>query len=125
MSQGLTRIAGRAECRGKAFQAISSLLSLPRAALRLPPVTYIGRADVYCLPGKFSPPHYYLAFPIFPHEISTEPFLLYKNCILLLILLLRTRIEESDNPIMFFTCSSSMPSCSKTRYTFSRGDKLS
>ena len=52
MSQGLTRIAGRAECRGKAFQAISSLLSLPRAALRLPPVTYIGRADVYCLPGK-------------------------------------------------------------------------
>ena len=44
MSQGLTRIAGRAECRGKAVQAISNLLSLPRAALRLPPVTYIGRA---------------------------------------------------------------------------------
>ena len=33
----------RFECRGKAFQAIVYLLSLPRATLRLPPVTYIGK----------------------------------------------------------------------------------
>ena len=35
--------AGRAECRGKAFQAIVVRLLLPRAALCLPPVTYIGK----------------------------------------------------------------------------------
>ena len=35
--------AGRAECRGKAFQAIVVRLLLSRAALRLPPVTYIGK----------------------------------------------------------------------------------
>ena len=33
----------RFECLGKAFQAIVCLLSLPRATLRLPPVTYIGK----------------------------------------------------------------------------------
>ena len=33
----------RFECRGKALQAIVYLLSLPRATLRLPPVTNIGK----------------------------------------------------------------------------------
>ena len=46
--------AGRAECRGKALQAIVVRLLLPRAALRLPPGYLHRQADVYCLPGKAS-----------------------------------------------------------------------
>ena len=75
MSQGLTRIAIRAECQGKAFQAIISLLFPTEGYAALAPGYLHRQADVYCLPGKFSPLQYYLAFPIFPHDISTEPVL--------------------------------------------------
>ena len=60
----------RAECQGKAFQAIVYLLFSSEGVA---PGYQHRQADVYCLPGKFSPLHYYLAFPIFPHDISTEP----------------------------------------------------
>ena len=38
------------ECRGKALQAIACVIGLPRAALRFPPVTYIGKRCV--LPSR-------------------------------------------------------------------------
>ena len=60
----------RAECQGKAFQAIVYLLFSSEGVA---PGYQHRQADVYCLPGKFSPLHYYLAFPIFPLDISTEP----------------------------------------------------
>ncbi len=47
---------GRGECRGKAFQAIVVCLLLPRAALRLPPVTYIGKPT--CIAFQASSRHY-------------------------------------------------------------------
>ena len=59
------------DVRGNAYKQTNSL-SLPRATLRLPPVTYIA-SDVYCLPGKFSPLQCYLAFPIFPQDFSIKP----------------------------------------------------
>ena len=59
----------------KPSRLLSMSLSLPRATLRLPPVTYIGRADVYCPPGKLSPLQYYLALSIYPQDISIQPVL--------------------------------------------------
>lgn len=38
----------------KPSRLLLKIHTLPRAMLRLPPVTNIGRADVYCLPGKLS-----------------------------------------------------------------------
>ena len=46
---------GRAECRGKALQAIVVCLLLPRAALRLPPVTYIGKPMCIAFQARLRP----------------------------------------------------------------------
>ena len=46
---------GRAECRGKALQAIVVRLLLPRAALRLPPVTYIGKPTCIAFQARLRP----------------------------------------------------------------------
>ena len=46
------------ECRGKAFQAIVYLLSLPRATLRLPPVTYICKQMCIAFQASLSNPIY-------------------------------------------------------------------
>ena len=66
-----TRNDSDEDVRGNAYKQTNSL-SLPRATLRLPPVTNIA-SDVYCLPGKFTPLQCYLAFPIFPQDISIKP----------------------------------------------------
>ena len=57
--------SARVECRGKAFQAIISLLFPTEGYAALAPGYLHRQADVYCLPGKFSLLQYYLAFPIF------------------------------------------------------------
>ena len=44
--------AGRGECRGKAFQAIISLLFPAEGYAALAPGYLHRQADVYCLPGK-------------------------------------------------------------------------
>ena len=51
--------AGRCECRGKAFQAIISLLFPTEGYAALAPGYLHRQADVYCLPGKSQ------LFPIF------------------------------------------------------------
>lgn len=48
----------RFECRGKALQAIGYLLSLPRATLRLPPVTYICKQMCIAFQASLSNPIY-------------------------------------------------------------------
>ena len=55
----------RVECRGKAFQTIICLHSFPRATLRLPPVTYIGKpmciafqASLGCPPDLSGEPYH-------------------------------------------------------------------
>ena len=48
----------RGECRGKALQAIVSLLFPTEGCAALAHGYLHRQADVYCLPGKFSPLQY-------------------------------------------------------------------
>ena len=76
--------AGRAECRGKALQAIVVRLLLPRAALRLPPVTYIGKPMCIAFQARLS----------CPIVLSVEPNI--KHILISLIL------NEKDKDLIIF-----------------------
>ncbi len=69
----------RFECRGKALQAIGYLLSLPRATLRLPPVTYICKQMCIAFQASLSNPIYVTSLSSLYMLYSKIPFTKFLN----------------------------------------------